>query len=293
MSIYSISQVETLTGIQSHTLRIWEKRYDFLKPNRTDTNIRYYSDEQLRKLLNISKLTKSGYRISKINKMTDQEINKIISELSDHSGSKIEDEINSLTISMLDLNEQIFDKVYNGHVFRHGFSNTFSNLIIPFLNHVGVLWGTNRAMPAQEHFISNLIKQKLYYAISSIQPPATSSRRIVLFLPEGEFHELGLLYGNFLAKELGWTTYYLGPNVPLENLNKIIEMVNPDMLFTMFVTPRPEGIDRYIKTLKTSSRTKLAISGSSSYFEELQLPDNVHYLPQPSGLASFLQQNLL
>ena len=160
MISYSVAQVEALTGIKAHTLRIWERRYDFLEPARTPTNIRYYSDEQLKKLLNFGILVRNGYRVSKLNKMPSEQVFEEVAKVLANPGSQSSDEMKGLTLSMLEMNEEDFDDIFERQVIRKGFFRTITETIYPFLQYVGVLWTSNKAMIAQEHFISNLIRQK-------------------------------------------------------------------------------------------------------------------------------------
>ena len=222
MITYSVAQVEALSGIKAHTLRIWERRYSFLKPLRTPTNIRYYTDDQLKKLLNFGILVRNGYRVSKLEKMSNQEVFEAVTAILADPESEDRDEIKGLTLAMLEMNEEEFDNIFERQVIRKGFLKTITEMIYPFLQYVGVLWNTNKAMIAQEHFVSNLIRQKIITAIERLSIPPKSSPAVVFFLLEGEDHEIGLLLAHFIAKERGWQTYYLGPGVPVSNIiNKI------------------------------------------------------------------------
>ena len=288
MNTYSMSQVETLTGIKSHTLRIWERRYSFLKPMRTETNIRFYSDQELRKLLNISILTNRGYRISKIDKMTDEELNVLIIELNSNPSGEYEEEINLLTLSMLEMREEDFDIVFKRHVMRKGLLSTVINLIYPFLDHVGVLWTTYRTIPAQEHFISNLVRQKIISAIDSIPDPKSDARKLILFLPEREHHEIGLLLAQYIAKDLGWKVYYLGQNVPLANIRDVHDIVKVDLMMTMFVTPIREGFGILLNNMAESTQVPLLISGSFHIEEIKNASSKIQYLENPSEFVDHL-----
>ena len=280
---YSMSQVETLTGIKSHTLRIWERRYNFLKPERTDTNIRFYSDYEIRKLLNIAILMKKGYRISKIDKMSDEELADLIIELHANPSGEFEDDINLLTLSMIEMDEYDFDSVFRRHVMRNGMVSTVVNLLYPFLEHVGILWITHRTMPAQEHFISNIIRQKIIVAMDNLPEPKKDASKIVMFLPEREHHEIGLLLASYIAKDLGWKVYYLGQNVPLVNIFEIQKIVKSDLLMTMFITPFKESFSTLLNDLVDKIKIPLLVSvkveeegplGSSNYIQIIESPDH-------------------
>ena len=224
MITYSVAQVEALSGIKAHTLRIWERRYDFLDPMRTATNIRYYSDSQLKQLINFGILVKNGYRISKLNKMSDEQIYMEVTKVLADPTSESSDELKGLTLSMLEMDEEEFDNIFERQVIRKGFLKTITESIYPFLQYVGVLWTTNKAMVAQEHYISNLIRQKLIAAIERLSIPKKGAPSLVLFLLEGEEHEIGLLLASFVAKEMGFKVYYLGQGIPIINIKKVIEI---------------------------------------------------------------------
>ena len=262
MITYSVAQVEALTGIKAHTLRIWERRYDFLDPQRTPTNIRFYSDEQLKQLLNFGILVRNGYRVSKLNKMTDEEVYEEVTKVLADPTSESSDEMKGLTLSMLEMNEEDFDNIFERQVIRKGFLKTVTETIYPFLQYVGVLWTTNKAMIAQEHYISNLIRQKLIAAIERLSIPQKGAPSLVLFLLEGEEHEIGLLLASFVAKEMGWKVYYLGQGVPVVNIKKVIEIAEPNLMMTMFVTPKVNKVNKFIGTILEGNDVPFLISGS-------------------------------
>ncbi|WKK65194.1 MerR family transcriptional regulator [Lutimonas zeaxanthinifaciens] len=295
MITYSVAQVEALTGIKAHTLRIWERRYDFLTPMRTPTNIRYYSDEQLKKLLNFGILVRNGYRVSKLNKMTDdqvyEEVNKVLAS-PDSEGS---DEMKGLTLSMLEMNEADFDEIFERQVIRKGFFRTIIESIYPFLQYVGVLWTTNKAMIAQEHYMSNLIRQKIIAAIEKLAIPPKGAPSIVLFLLEGEEHEIGLLLASFMAKEMGWNVYYLGYGVPIMNIKKVVEIAEPNLLMTMFVTPKMQKINGFISSILEDCEVPFAISGSQENLDAVDDHDLVIRISSPHDFKDELyriQKNL-
>lgn len=282
-----MTQIVTLTGINAHTLRKWESRYSFLEPERTDTNIRYYSDEQLKKLLNISILTRNGYRISKIDKMSDNEIYDIISnKLIDDNH---EDDISTLILSTLEMDEEVFDGVLKEHILKNGLLTTTTKLIYPFLNQVGVLWGINKVMPAQEHFISNLIKKKIFSTIDLLPYPKKNAPSILMFLSENEHHEIALLLAYYIAREYGWRVYYLGQNVPTENIRQVIEETKPKALITMFVTPTHEPIETKINAILGQSNIPLFVSGNPNILEDIVENKQIRYLSHPDDFIKELK----
>ncbi|MEO8933546.1 MAG: MerR family transcriptional regulator [Xanthomarina sp.] len=289
MSTYSMAQIVALTGIKAHTLRKWETRYSFLEPERTDTNIRYYTDEQLKKLMNIGVLTRKGYRISKIDKMSNEEIHDLIAELLLNSSD--EDEISGLIIATLEMDEVAFNDILNTHIKSDGLLATVTQLIYPFLNRVGVLWGINKVMPAQEHFVSNLIKKKMFSAIDLLPFPNKNASIILMFLTENEHHEIGLLLAYYIARDMGWKVYYLGQNVPTNNIKQVIEVVKPDAMLSMFITPTHDSIKGKIDAiLNQEAHIPLFVSGNPEVFQESINEKRVFYISKPDDLILKLQQ---
>ena len=285
-----MAQIVTLTGINAHTLRKWETRYSIIEPERTDTNIRYYSDNQLKKLLNISLLTRKGYRISKLNKMSENEIHDAITnQISDET---YEVEINNLIAAMLDMDEVSFDNVIKEQIIKKGLLNTTVQIIYPFMNQVGVLWGIDKVMPAQEHLISSLIKKRFFASIDQLSYPKENAPSIVMFLTEYEHHELGLLLAYYMAREMGWKVYYLGQNVPVINLKQVIQDVRPDAMITMFVTPIHKTVIPKIDDLCSYSDVPLCVSGNPANLEEVIEDNRVTYLARPEDFIEFLKKKI-
>ncbi|MBM1104818.1 MerR family transcriptional regulator [Aurantibacter crassamenti] len=288
MASYSMAEIVALTGINAHTLRKWESRYDFLIPNRTDTNIRFYSDVQLRKLLNIDILIRNGNRISKINKMTDDEITEQVSNILIDSNQS--DEINALISSMIQLDELAFDNTIDRIIKNKGLLATVIEVIYPFLNQIGILWTTHKAMPAQEHFISNLIRQKIFAAIEKLPLANKEAPKIVLFLIEDEDHEIGLLLANYIARELGWRVFYLGTKVPLENIEKVVEITKPQLLLSLFILSRPQWVTSKINVLVSKTKVPIAISGNPINFTDFAESKQVNILKNPQEMISYLSK---
>lgn len=288
MSKYPVSQVESMTGIKAHTLRVWERRYQFLKPQRTETNIRFYTDEQLRKLINISILNRNGHRISKLNQMPEEEIHQRVNEILSNSDKSIEDDIQGLTLAMLEMNEEKFNQIYQAHIIRKGLLRTITDVIYPFLNHVGVLWITNKAYPAQEHFITNLIRQKIISAIESYTHVPENAPSIVLFLPDGENHELGLLLSSFVARDLGWKVYYLGQNVPREDIKDVIELVKPQAIMTMLIGPRKDTKQLIDDLINSMNGNPFFVTGNPAIINEIHEKKEITYISHPKELEKAL-----
>lgn len=287
---YSISDLEKITGIKAHTIRMWEKRYGVIVPKRTPTNIRYYDDCDLKKLLNISNLNRHGIRISRIVNMHADEINCKILEISG-SSTEYESHINNLIVSMIDLNEEAFEKTLSGAILKIGFEKTVTQILYPFLEKTGLLWQTGSINPAQEHFISNLIRQKLIIAIDGQDNgQSETSKTFVLYLPENELHELGLLFYSYLIRKNGHKVVYLGQSVPFDDLKRVLEVRHADFLLTSFIAAlAPEQIPDYISKLsETFGDKKLLITGHQIIKSNFSFPKNVIHIPNTEHLKNFL-----
>jgi DNA-binding transcriptional MerR regulator len=282
MSNYSIKDLEQLSGIKAHTLRIWEQRYDILKPERTDTNIRTYDDKDLKLVLNIALLKDHGYKISEISKMEVDEMSKEVMLISDKQ-LNYPDQIHALTISMLDLDEERFEKIVSTNTLQFGFENMMINIIYPFLSRIGTLWITSSIGPAQEHFISNLIRQKLIVAIDGQLPSLKAgSKKYLLYLPEGEMHEIGLLFGNYIIRSRQNKVVYLGQSLPFNELIFAHKMHKPDYIFTVITAvPGQDEIQRYVYRLaKEFPTTKILLAGFQVVGQDIDCPDNVEVMTQ-------------
>lgn len=277
-SKYSIKDLERLTGIKAHTLRIWEQRYEILHPERTDTNIRYYNNEDLRRILNISLLNNNGYKISAIAKLTHVDIaNEAEKFLNNYN--KESDQIENLMLCLMDLNEERFEKVISNSAHKFGFENAIEKIVFPFVKHLGNMWQAGMISPAQEHYISNLIRQKLIVGIDSIKASqSTNKKTYVFFLPSHELHEMGLLYTYYLTKARGHHCLYLGQSVPFEDLVSISKQVKPDYLVTILTAPFPEGeMTTFLNNCSEKiGESKFLISGRLffSSTETIQVPKN-------------------
>ena len=277
MAQYSIKKVETLSGVKAHTLRIWEQRYDFLKPKRTDTNIRYYTDEQLKLLLNISILNRNGIKISKIAGMSMKQVGDEVMKITDNT-LEPDSLLDALVQSMIDFDEKKFENTLTSAVIRLGFEESFSKLIFPFMIRIGSLWSVGAIRPVQEHFISNLIRRKLAAAIDSqVIEPDKDSKKLVLFLHEEETHELLLMYTQYLLRLNNHEVAYIGSSVPFEDIEFIKKVFKPDYLVT-FITVGMSNmtLEEYlIKLSKAFPHTPIIAGGAQFNLQHATLPVNV------------------
>jgi len=293
MSEYSIKDLEVLSGIKAHTLRIWEQRYNIIAPERTDTNIRKYTSEDLKLLLNISLLNQNGYKISKIAGMTPEQLYQEVIILTDKN-SKYPDQIHALTLAMIDIDENRFEKVMARNILQFGLEKTMINIIHPFLTKVGLMWQTGSINPAQEHFMSNLIRQKLIVAIDGqYSNPKPNAKKFLLFLAEGEMHELNLLFTHYIIKSRQQKSIYLGQSLPFEDLVETCKNNKPDYLVTILTSvPGQNEIQKFIQKLSTTfSDCKVLLSGYQVIGQDLETPSNVTILNKVGDLMEMLEED--
>ncbi|MDQ6815384.1 MAG: MerR family transcriptional regulator [Bacteroidota bacterium] len=276
MNAFTIKDIENLSGVKAHTIRIWEQRYDFLKPQRTDTNIRYYTNEELKTILNIALLNKYGFKISHINKMDFGEINQKLISLS-HNYAQQEWIVNQLISFMVDLDLDLFEELLGKQIEAKGVEKIINEIIFPFLEKIGILWLTNNINPAQEHLVTNIIRQKLLVGIETSVSQFKSEKVALLFLPEGEFHELGLLYVYYLLKNRGVKVLYLGADVPIEDVEFIVSAKNPDYLYSHLTSLAPNfNMERFLNNLHLKIKNvPILISGAFTANYKKSVPANI------------------
>lgn len=289
MNAFTIKDLENLTGVKAHTIRIWEQRYSFLKPQRTDTNIRYYNNEELKTILNIALLNKYGYKISHINRMTEAEMREKIVTLS-NSQAQQERVINDLIQHMIDLKLDEFEDVLDGYIKIKGIEKAINYIIFPFMERIGVLWVTDHINPAQEHLVSNIIRQKLIVGIENVGSSLNINKTVLLFLPEGEYHELGLLYIQYLIKSRGLNYLYLGANVPIEDVAYIANVKKPDYLYTHLTSVSNSfSFERFLTQLtKHVESTPIIISGRLTQAYEKKIPPRINFKRSLSEVIEFI-----
>lgn len=249
---FSIKDLENLSGIKAHTIRIWEKRYNILEPNRTDTNIRLYDTANLQKLLNVTLLTNHGYKISKISQYPVEKIPQLVSEIVSTKTVK-NHAISAFKMAMMHFDHTLFFSTYDKLLSEKTFREVFYEVFLPLIEEIGILWQTDTITPAHEHFISHLIKQKLLINIATlqIQEPRYNDKIFVLFLPEHEIHDLGLMYINYEILLQGYQTIFLGESLPIENLLALKHSFENITFVSYFtVEPNPNEVNSYIKEIK-------------------------------------------
>jgi len=291
VAVYSIKDLEKLSGIKAHTLRVWEQRYDIINPKRTKTNIRYYLDDDLKFILNIALLNKNGIKISKIAEMSREEISEkvaAISEINFEYGTQLD----ALTISMIEMDEYKFDRIISTNIQQLGFEQTMLEIIYPFLDKLSVLWLTGSINPVQENFMSYLIRQKIVVAIDN--EPLVSGKdvnRFLIYLPEGEKQELSMLFMHYLLKSRGNHVAYIGQDITLTDLKDACTIYQPDFIFTMITeTFSREHLQQYVDRLSENfADCRILLSGYQVVAQKVERSENMEILKSLDQTMSFLE----
>ncbi len=277
---YSIRDLETLSGIKAHTIRIWEQRYHILKAHRTDTNIRVYTETELKYMMSLALLNRNGYKISKLAILSQAEISDLVEQMVNEP-IEFHNQIESLTIAAIEYNEEKFDRILNTCILQMGFENTVKKIVFPFLEKIGLLWVSGTVIASQEHFMTNLLRQKFIVAIDGHPLQINSgSKTFLLFLPNSEWHELSLLFLNYLLRSSNHKVVYLGPSVPIDDVINAGESIKPDGFYTI-LTGQPNGylIGDYLNKLANHfPASKVFVSGPQVMHPIKGLAPNVFIL---------------
>jgi MerR family transcriptional regulator, light-induced transcriptional regulator len=291
MNAFTIKDLENLTGIKAHTIRIWEQRYQFLKPKRTDTNIRFYTNDELKKVLNIALLNKYGYKISHIDKMGEQQVNEKLLSLNQIQAQH-ERLINDLIKHMIELDTELFEELLDNFIIARGVERAINQIIFPFLEKIGILWLTNHINPGQEHIVTNIIRQKIIVGIESISTSLKVNKTVLLFLPEAEFHEISLLFMYFIFKSRGINVIYLGANVPLKDVDYVIKIKKPDFVYAHITAMGSAfNFEKFIlNAVKLFQQTPFVISGNLTHSYAKKIPPTVNFKKSFAEVMEFVSQ---
>lgn len=287
---FSISDIEALIGIKAHTIRAWETRYNLVPPKRTSTNIRYYGEEELKMLLNVVALNENGYKISKIAKMSQSQIHNLVTQLkNDWKNDSMQ--VLHLSNATLDYNEKEFSEVLGGCIAELGLINTMDQILYPFMKKVGMLWQTGTIDPSHEHFASNLIRERLIVEIDKLNVPIKdNAKRFILFLPEAEMHETGLLFTRYLLKKCGQEMLYLGSEIPYSDLQKVVASYQPDYAFiTLTSLNLGKNINKIIGKVMDNLDVSLIVAGSLISEFDILVKDQLTPLKNVCDMVDFLE----
>lgn len=291
MGAFSIKDIEQITGIKAHTIRIWEKRYGVLSPTRSKSNIRQYSDEDLRRILNISALSKRGDKISFLSKLPNHELDKLSCSLLQHKHNE-ESTVNALILAILSYDEATFKQIVDKVADTLQFEELFSTILLPLLIRIGLEWQTGQLSPAQEHFASNLVRELLFSEIRKIEPPQSNRPPILFFLPEHEYHDIPLLAYHYITRKKGIPTLFLGQSIPLEYLKTVTQHLSVGGLFTVFSSITcPITTNAAIRELSNCfSKTPIFIGGRSLQADSIQLPVNIKIVDNYRNYINILDE---
>ena len=292
---FSIKDLENLSGIKAHTIRIWEKRYNLLKPERTDTNIRYYDLDSLQTLLNVSYLNENGYKISKIASFTKEKTTQLVKKIAAESTSN-NHVLNLFKLAMLNFDQHLFYNIYSNLSKEKSFKEIFYEVFIPLLSEIGVLWQTNTITPAHEHFVSTLIRQKIILSTEILQSKsqADTNSTFVLFLPDNEIHELGLMYLNLEVLSRGHHSILLGSSVPISSLVDILDHYETVTFISYFtLKPEKEDMKKYLEEfndtiLKKKTNQFWILGRMTQHIDEQALPEQIKVFQSIDNLVKEL-----
>lgn len=288
MVIYSINDIEELSGVKAHTIRIWEKRYGIIPNRRSENNVRYYLEDDLQRILNIAHLNKKGHKISKIAELTDEQIKQKVADYCE-VGEVFEDQIDGLTLSLFELNEYKFLKILNHHIESKGFECTMEQIIYPFLDKLAMMWSAGSIRSVHESFVTNIIRRKVVVEIDKLPINLEScATKYLIYLPEQEDHELSLLFLLYVLRKNGARVLYLGSNVPLIDVIEAYKIFKPQRILTLINEVHPEiPLQTYINELiKHIDDTVVGISGCQAISQKLQLPENVLIFKSLDGVKN-------
>lgn len=291
MRKFSISDIEGLVGIKAHTIRAWETRYNLVPPKRTATNIRFYDEEDLKMLLNIVALNENGYKISKIAKMSKKQIADLVTQLKRDWNNDVIQVLN-LSDATLRYNEEAFSSILSGCIKEMGLIKAMDEVLFPFMKRVGMLWQTGTIDPSHEHFASNLIRDQLIVCIDKVKKPNIEQpKRFLLFLPEGEMHETGLLFARYLLKKCGHETLYLGQEIPYPDVKKVVESYQPDYAFIMLTSLNlGKDINKILEKVMGYLNVPLLVGGSLISEFDILVKDHLVPLRNVCDMVEFLEE---
>ncbi|MBO9566795.1 MAG: MerR family transcriptional regulator [Niastella sp.] len=292
MKLYHISELEQLSGIKAPTIRVWERRYNLIEPGRTDTNIRMYDDRQVRKLLNVATLLSNGYKISKIAALDEDDMHAMVLGLQGSTGeadAAVTAFINDLVVAMLAFDEVNFEKTYAAAVKRYGMFDAMLNVFYPLLEKIGIMWSTDDAMPVQEHFASAVMRRKLIAATDALVLKRKRRKKFLLMLPPGEWHEIGLLFANYIIRSKDIETIYLGQNVPYEQVAAILGKTDISHVLLFFIArPEQDNLLHIRKAMGLPRELPLLVAGSTAVTGSLHFDAATHVLRSPHDLLKHL-----
>ena len=295
MVIYSINDLEKLSGVKAHTIRIWEKRYNIIQPKRTKTNIRYYQDQDLQLLLNVAFLNKKGLKISKIACLSVSEIKARVAELTS-VGEKFENQLDALTLAMFEFDEYNFNKIINHNIQQKGFRPTMLEIIYPLLDKISMMWIAGSVKSVHESFISQIVKRKIVGAIEKLScEKSTTQKKYLIYLPEGENHELSLLFLEYILKETGFQVLNIGTNIVPNSVNDACLDFNPDYVFTIInESLQGKNINTYINNiLEANQNIKLLLTGFQASKQRLISSERCTILSSLTEVLEFINQDAL
>lgn len=291
MNNFSISQLSQFSGIKAHTIRVWEQRYNALQPNRSEGNTRYYNSSQLRRLLNIVSLADHSYKVSELSTMSDNELFKLVGETTkQNENDSASYFIYQIIAAGMCYDELYFDKIFSHCLLRFGLKDTYLKVIYPTLARIGLMWTSDTLPPAQEHFLSNLFRQKLFTAIDALPPAKSDADAWLLFLPENEFHEIGLLFAHYLISLEGHKVIYLGSNIPFQSFSELAKDIPVSNILLFLVhNYSNEEVTQFLNDLTTQfTGKKIFVACQQQISNNIKVKREINWLSSIMDLEQIL-----
>jgi MerR family transcriptional regulator, light-induced transcriptional regulator len=277
MSSYSIKQLELVSGIKAHTIRMWERRYNLFLPQRTNTNIRRYNESDVQLILNISLLLRNGYKISKLSTKSLEEITELTLQNATKISPSKENDLEPLLLSLFSFDQSSFKAILKKKIVDRGLESTYEELILPLFYRIGILWQTGMIATTHEHFVTSIVKHIIISNYESLKEPKDNSSLFLFFLPEGEYHEIGLLFYAYAAKKMGFRTFYLGQSTPVEDVIKTSKLIKPAIIFTSTSSSISKiNLSDFSKHVRKSiPKCQLFVTGYKANQDKFKIPKEI------------------
>lgn len=259
MGIYSISDLAELAGIKPHTLRVWEKRYGLLKPQRTDSNIRYYLDTDLKTLMLIVNLYNQGIKISRIAEMTPEEMEAESTKLSE--GNQDDEALLLQRLAALDMAGM--DQILDRNIRLKGFDSTLINLILPMLDRMELMWLSGNIEEAHEACFRELIKRKTIREIDALENNHNGPG-IIMFLPPGNQQELSHLFMHYFLRKNSLSVTDMGCNISPSCAEYVLRNTKAECVLIVNADPVHWQFGNIVNDLVKRTSLPIVISGRAA-----------------------------
>jgi DNA-binding transcriptional MerR regulator len=223
LNVFSIKDLENFSGIKAHTIRIWEKRYKILEPDRTDSNIRTYSESELKKILNVAYLNRNGLKISKIARLDEDELTQqVMTVSSKHDDIDQDFQPGKILMTAIRFNEGLFKEALIPFIKHQGIETAYSKYLYPLLEKARILWQTGSLSRAQEQFVRNTIKQIIIIEDDLLKPAAGKSKPAIAMINTSDnLTDNNFLFYKYVLRKRGFEVIFTGGILPASEVIEI------------------------------------------------------------------------